>query len=127
MIEENGEPTGASQNEDIEAAAIQENDGLEASSGSPRRKFFVATGILVVLTLLVLGYWFWPKKTAVPETAETKEEVVVSVKVAKAETDSISRESTAVGTIVPAEQSTVSASISAQIREMKLLKNSVVK
>ncbi len=56
-----------------------------------------------------------------------KTETVVSVKIAAAEKQSISKDYTAIGNVAPAESSTVSASLSAQIKQMRLLKNQYVK
>jgi HlyD family secretion protein len=91
----------------------------------PRRRALIIIVSVIVLFLMVGIYFLITRKTATPE--EAKEDVVVSVKVEKAEKDSIAKEISAVGTVVPAERADVAASISAQIRQMKLLKNSLVK
>ena len=53
--------------------------------------------------------------------------MVVSVKVAKVEKQTIAAPVSAVGTIFPREQATVAGKISAQIKSMRLLKNQVVR
>jgi RND family efflux transporter MFP subunit len=105
----------------------EESEAGQTSSSNKTRNAVIA---IVVPALLLIGAYFYiersrntPEKT---EAAEDKEAVVVSVKVAKAEKDSIAKENTALGTVAPAEQSTVSASISAQIKQMRLLKNAFV-
>lgn len=123
MIEENDPPVPA---EDASITAVEGPTEAIVVKDNSRRNLLIATASIVLGTLLIVVYWLWFKPAASPETAADTTEVVVSVKVAKAEKDSIAQESTAVGTIVPAEQSTVSASISAQIRQMGLLKNAVV-
>ncbi len=64
-----------------------------------------------------------PKKTA----EEEKADVVVSVRVAKAEREDIAAEVSAIGTVVPKEMATVSANINAPIKRMALLKNKAVR
>lgn len=78
---------------------------------------------LIALTLIVLIIWRWRS------ASETEAEVTptVSVKVAKAEKGNIAAQITAVGTIWPREKADVSAKISAQIKQMALLKNKVVR
>lgn len=89
-----------------------------------RRALFIIAGVLLLSLLLIGGYFIWNRDAKPKEEAE---EVVVSVKVAKAEKDSIAKEVSAVGTVVPAERADVAASISAQIRQMGMLKNQLVK
>src|SRR5215813_2137316 len=84
----------------------------------------VAAVALVVLVLAVLIIWRWKKSSADSEAEVTP---VVSVKVVKAEKGNIAAEVTAVGTIWPREKADVGAKISAQIRQMSLLKNKVVR
>lgn len=90
---------------------------------NPRKRALIVGGTAVAVLLLVALYILWPRSAA--ETEE-KEDVVVSVKVAKAEKDSIAKEVASVGTVTPVEHSDVAASISAQIRQMSNLKNSLV-
>jgi RND family efflux transporter MFP subunit len=109
-----------------EAENSSEETGDGQSSSNKTRNAVIA--IVVLALLLVAAYFYIERSRNTPEKTETadKEEVVVSVKVAKAEKDSIAKEDTALGTVAPAEQSTVSASISAQIKQMRLLKNAFV-
>ena len=111
-----------SENEEVSSS---ESDETESA---PRRKFFVVLGIVALVLLLIGGYFYLERNKAAVETKEEpKEETIVSVKVARAEKQSIAQEFTAIGTVAPAEQSTVAASISAQIKRMRLLKNQYVK
>lgn len=98
---------------------------LDESSDAPnpRRRAFIILGCVIFLFLLTGAYVLWNRNSA---TTEPKEEVVVSVQVAKAEKRSIAKELSAVGTVVPSERADVSAGISAQIRHMGLLKNQLV-
>ena len=111
-----------SENEEVSSS---ESDETESA---PRRKFFVVLGIVALVLLLIGGYFYLERnKAAVEMKEEPKEETIVSVKVATAEKQAIAQEFTAIGTVAPAEQSTVAASISAQIKRMRLLKNEYVK
>ncbi|HSS18832.1 MAG TPA: efflux RND transporter periplasmic adaptor subunit [Pyrinomonadaceae bacterium] len=84
----------------------------------------VASVALVALVLLVLVIWLWRRSAT---TTEQAAEVVVSVKVAKAEKETISAPVSALGTIFPRDKATVAAKIGAQIKSMALLKNKLVR
>jgi len=86
------------------------------------RSILIVSAIAVVI-LLVLLLLLWNRSSS---EEENKEDVVVSVKVAKAEHDSIAKEISAIGTVIPSQRADVAASISAQIREMGQLKNKLV-
>jgi multidrug efflux pump subunit AcrA (membrane-fusion protein) len=86
------------------------------------RGWLIAAASIIALALLL--YWRWPAKEAAEEEAA---DVVVSVRVARAERGTISSEVTALGTIFPREQATISPKINAQIKSMALLKNKPVK
>ena len=81
-----------------------------------------AVGV-VVLALLIVIVWIWRKSKAEPEAEVTP---IVSVKVVKAEKGEIAARYSAVGTIWPREKADVAAKISAQIKQMALLKNKLV-
>jgi multidrug efflux pump subunit AcrA (membrane-fusion protein) len=90
-----------------------------------RRYLIIGTSaVLLVLLLIVLAVWKWRKSAAGEEAAAPP---VVSVRVAKAEKQTIAAPISAVGTIFPREQATVAAKVSAQIKQMALLKNKLVK
>ena len=80
--------------------------------------------LAVLLALLIAAIWML---TAKKQNPEEQEAVVVSVKVAKAARDSIASEVTALGTIFPRHEATVSSKIAGQIKQMVLLKNKSVK
>ncbi len=88
-----------------------------------RRNIIIAIAALVLLTLIVYLLFRPSKKEAEAVSAET---TVVSVRVAQAERQPIASEVSALGTIFPREQATVAAKVGAQIKQMRLLKNSVV-
>jgi HlyD family secretion protein len=79
---------------------------------------------LVTLALIILIIWRWKTSSAEAETEVTP---TVSVKVVKAEKGNIAAQVSAVGTIWPREKADVGAKISAQIKQMSLLKNKVVR
>ena len=87
------------------------------------RAWLITIVALVGFGLLI--YWLWPSKKAAAE--EEAADVVVSVRVAKAERGTISAEVTVLGNIFPREQATVSPKINAQIKNMALLKNKPVR
>jgi multidrug efflux pump subunit AcrA (membrane-fusion protein) len=82
----------------------------------------VGSGLVVVLLVALV---IWRLKRSATE-AETEVTPLVSVKVVKAEKESIAAPVSAVGTIWPREKADVAAKISAQITKMALLKNKVV-
>jgi HlyD family secretion protein len=118
------------QTETITETEVETHDEEEEEKNSPRKKFLIIGGIVAACLVLIFGYLYYErsKTTTVNVTADAaKTETVVSVKVATVEKQPISQEFTAVGTIAPAQASTVAASISAQITQMRLLKNQFVK
>ena len=89
-----------------------------------RNLIIVASVAVIALLLLFLLISRWRNSSA---PAEQTAAVVVSVKVAKVERQTIAAPVSAVGTIFPRQQATVAAKISAQIKSMQLLKNQVVR
>jgi multidrug efflux pump subunit AcrA (membrane-fusion protein) len=100
---------------------------LDADAERRQKRRYMIIGGATILALLFLAIWLlWPKK--VTEGAATDEaNVVVSVRVAKAERSTIAAEVSSLGTIFAREQATVSPKINAQIKQMRLLKNMVVR
>ena len=89
-----------------------------------RRDLIIGASVMVlILVVIVLAVWKWRESGTGTEEKTTP---VVSVRVAKAEKEAIAAQVSAVGTIFPREQATVGAKISAQIKQMALLKNKVV-
>lgn len=96
----------------------------EAARRLRRRHIIIGAG--AVLALLSIVVWLlWPSKK--PDAATEEANVVVRVRVAKAERSEIAAEVSALGTIFPREQAVVSPKINAQIKQMGLLKNRVVR
>jgi len=89
-----------------------------------QRNIVLIVGSVMVVVLLV-ALVIWRLKRSATE-AETEVTPVVSVKVVKAEKETIAAPVSAVGTIWPREKADVAAKISAQITKMALLKNKVV-
>ena len=97
------------------------------NSGEVRRRNLIigtAAVSLVVLAVLILIVWLWKRSKAETEAEVTP---VVSVKVVTAERGEIAAQYSAVGTIWPREKADVAAKISAQIKQMALLKNKLVR
>ena len=107
----------------------ESSDGIHGNSPMrPRRGqrnlilLTVAIG-LVGLALIILVVWRLRKSSGQGEPEVTP---IVSVRIAKAEKGNIASKLTAVGTIWPREKADVGTKISAQIKQMSLLKNKVV-
>jgi HlyD family secretion protein len=96
----------------------------EAQARQRNALLIIAVVAAVVFALTVLVIWRWKKSKGETEAEVTP---VVSVKVAKAEKGSIAAQVVAVGTIWPREKADVGAKVSAQIKQMPLLKNKVVR
>lgn len=93
-------------------------------AGERRRNLIMIASVAVVaLLLLFFLIWKWRKSAAATDEAAAP---VVSVRVAKATRETIAAPVSAVGTIFPREQATLGTKISAQIKQMALLKNKVV-
>jgi HlyD family secretion protein len=108
--------------------ALSEESSLEATrrwrADSRRRLILIVSASLLVLVLIVVLVWRSRKSTA-DATAE-EATPVVSVRVAKAEKQTIATQVSALGTVFPRDTALVSAKISAQIKQMPLLKNRAV-
>jgi len=91
-----------------------------------RRRNIVLIGTAALVVLLLAVLIIWRLKRSGPE-AEPEVTPTVSVKVVKAEKGNIAAQVTAVGTIWPREKADVGAKISAQIKQMPLLKNKLVR
>lgn len=79
----------------------------------------------VLAVLIVALVWLWPSKKH--SAAEEEAPIVVSVRVAKAERESIAAEVIALGTIFARHEATVSSKIAGQIKQMPLVKNKAVR
>ena len=90
-----------------------------------RRNLVLIVGSALVVVLFVTLI-VWRLRRSATE-AETEVTPTVSVKVVKAERGNIAAPISAVGTIWPREKADVGAKISAQIKQMALLKNKVVR
>lgn len=106
---------------DREGGSADPLRGSERNSPLRRRRMLVASASIIALFLVSLAAMVWRSRKATDQTEESS--AVVSVRVAKAEKQSISSQVAALGTISAREQATVSAKISAQIKQMPLLKN----
>ena len=90
-----------------------------------RRRVIFVVGALVVVALVLVFYF--RKRSAQPAGATQGEaEVVVGVRVARAERRPIAADSSTIGTIFARAQATVAPKIGGQIVRMRLLKNAVV-
>lgn len=94
-------------------------------SEASRRRVMVTlvSGFVLLAVTIIAVVWVIRRNRS---TAEEKTNVLVSVRVAKAEQGPIAAKVSAVGTIFPRDKADVAAKVSAQIRKMPLLKNRVV-
>jgi multidrug efflux pump subunit AcrA (membrane-fusion protein) len=118
--------------QDIDDAAVPSTEMVEPTDeeeveARARRPIYFIVGAMVLVLVILLAVFIVLRQRAAAIDAEKKTDVVVSVKVAKAEKDLIAKEVSAIGTVVPVRRSDVAASISAQIRQMGQLKNKLVK
>jgi multidrug efflux pump subunit AcrA (membrane-fusion protein) len=88
-----------------------------------RRGWPIVAALLAVFVVALV--WLWPSKKQ--SSADEETPVVVSVRVAKADRESIAAEVIALGTIFPRHEATVSPKIAGQIRQMALVKNKAVR
>jgi multidrug efflux pump subunit AcrA (membrane-fusion protein) len=105
-----------------------EAERVEAERAAPerrRRAVIIAVAAVVVIAIVAVVLILRSRKSA--DTAAETEATVVSVKVAKAERAPIAAQVSALGTIAPRDTAQVSSKISAQIKQMPLWKNRVVR
>jgi RND family efflux transporter MFP subunit len=121
MPEENGQVE--------QEVLLSEESSMEVTrrwkADSRRRLILIVSAALVVLVVIIVLVWRSRKSTTT--TTATAEETVVSVRVAKAEKQAVAAQVSALGTVFPRDQALVSAKVSAQIKQMPLLKNRPVR
>ena len=91
------------------------------------RRNIIIIGVVTIVLFVVVAYWLFGSSKKSTDATAGETATVVSVRVAKATRQPIASEVSALGTIFPREQATVSAKLSAQIKQMRLLKNVVVR
>lgn len=101
-----------------------ENHPFNQGSSGRRRSLLIVVSI-VCIGIIAAFWWLARPKTSLEDEAE--QNVVVSVRIAAAERRTIAAQASALGTIWPVQQATVSAKISAPIKQMALLKNRSVR
>jgi multidrug efflux pump subunit AcrA (membrane-fusion protein) len=116
------EPESSATFAEVEETQLERGSWL----GERRNVMIVGLAALILLALLAAYLLLRPTKTATVTTAADTA-AVVSVRVAHAERQTIAAEASALGTIFPREQATVSPKINAQIKQLRLLKNQLVR
>ena len=114
------EPNDIRTDIDVDRVPVEETRFQRIRRNRDRNVVAILAIVAVGLVLIILVVWRSKRSSS---DAEQEVTPVVSVKVAKAEKGSIAAQVTAVGTIWPREKADVGAKISAQIRQMALLKN----
>ena len=113
--------------EELDEETDEESDD-EPSAPKSKAGIIVGVVLLALVALLAWYLYFGKAQTADETTTEAdKTEIVVSVRTSQAETKTISAEISAVGTIFPLRQAVVSANMNGQIKEMRLLKDTLVR
>ncbi|PYS92409.1 MAG: hypothetical protein DMF64_08990 [Acidobacteria bacterium] len=104
---------------------IKATEVVAADGQRRRRRQLLIVSALALLVILLVGALVWRERRT---TTTTEEETapVVSVRVAKVEQQAIAAQVSALGTIFPHQEASVAPKISAQIKQMSLLKNKVV-
>jgi multidrug efflux pump subunit AcrA (membrane-fusion protein) len=109
---------------EFERVSLDEVRVAEARRARQRNTIIIIAVVAAIFFMLVvLVIWRWRKSH---ETEAEIANVVVSVKVAKAEKGRIAAQVVAVGTIWPRDKADVAAKVSAQIKKMGLLKDRFV-
>lgn len=119
-----GDLTSAKEAEPAEVSRVLMTDEHREIVARRRRTLLVVVSISTLLIILIAALIWRSRKSN--ETTTEEAAPVVSVQVAKAERQQIAAQVSALGTVFPHDQAQVSAKISAQIKQMPLLKNRVV-
>ena len=91
-----------------------------------RRRLILIISVALLVLLVIIALVWRSRQTTTTETTAEETTPVVSVRVAKAEKQTIAAGVSALGTVFPRDTAQVSAKISAQIKQMPLLKNRAV-
>ena len=120
----NDEPDKIRDHATVEPVSIDDVRLQEKRRARQRNTIIIIAVVAAVFFMVVvLVVWRWRKSQ---ETESETANVVVSVKVAKAEKGHIAAQVVVVGTIWPRDKADVGAKISAQIKKMGLLKDRFV-
>jgi multidrug efflux pump subunit AcrA (membrane-fusion protein) len=120
----NDEPDKIRHHATVEPVSIDDVRLQEKRRARQRNTIIIIAVVAAVFFMVVvLVVWRWRKSQ---ETESETANVVVSVKVAKAEKGHIAAQVVVVGTIWPRDKADVGAKISAQIKKMGLLKDRFV-
>jgi multidrug resistance efflux pump len=112
-----------------ENSELKETDEADEEKPNGKRRFvtiIAATAVLLVLVFVWRFFFASPQQPA-DTTATTENQVVVSVRTARAEKQTISADVSSVGTIFPVRQAVVSSNLSGQIKGLRILKDVYVR
>lgn len=109
--------------EDSESLSGETNK--EKPSGKRRFAAIIAVIIILVIGIFVWRYFF--SASTATDTATAENPVIVSVRTAQAQKQTISSDVSAVGTIFPIRQAVVSSNLSGQIKGLRILKDVFVR
>jgi HlyD family secretion protein len=122
--EHKGAPDEARPTEQRTTTKVTEVVAFDAQQRRRRQLLIVSALALLVILLVVALVWRARRTTTTAEEEEAKP--VVSVRVAKVEKQPIAAQVSALGTIFPRQEASLAPKISAQIKQMALLKNKIV-
>jgi HlyD family secretion protein len=95
-------------------------------ANAPNRRRLIIISVAALVVLILVAYLVLRQSQSTTEATTAEAAPVVSVRVAKAEKQALAAEVSALGTIFPRAQTSVAPKISAQIKQMALLKNKLV-
>ncbi|HEX8887871.1 MAG TPA: efflux RND transporter periplasmic adaptor subunit [Pyrinomonadaceae bacterium] len=118
------------ENEQVDReVTVSEESSLETTRrwrADARRKRIIILSATALVVLILIFVLVWRSRRSTTTTTEETEAAIVSVRVGRAEKQTIATQVSALGTITPRDSAQVSAKISAQIKQMPVLKNRVV-
>jgi HlyD family secretion protein len=118
------------ENEQVDReVTVSEESSLETTRrwrADARRKRIIILSATALVVLILIFVLVWRSRRSTATTTEETEAAIVSVRVGRAEKQTIATQVSALGTITPRDSAQVSAKISAQIKQMPILKNRVV-
>ncbi|HEX8071112.1 MAG TPA: efflux RND transporter periplasmic adaptor subunit [Pyrinomonadaceae bacterium] len=120
-----GEPAAAAEELIVERQRVVLDEDRRQRARKQRTTLVAVAAVAVVAIVVVAALVWRARRSVETETEETA--VVVSVRVAKAERQPIAAQQTALGTIFPRDTALVAPKISAQIKQMPLWQNRVVR
>jgi multidrug efflux pump subunit AcrA (membrane-fusion protein) len=110
-----------------EEISAEEFEQIEESEMNNTKRQIVIVGVIFGICLLAFfAWWIWSNQRQTATDKTTEAEVIVSVKAAKVERQTVAAEVSAVGTVFPVRQAIVSSNTGGQIKGLSVLQNEFV-